>query len=338
MHRCIFARSVASMPINFLKTFSLGLLPLLGLVMISMGNPAHAYQTAETSHMSGPILGQYFNQPNSIPVDSTASNFPPTNTDSLFDANSPTLVPAIVVPPEWKIMVQSDQTISTPDTRRAGLMRKETRTSTTTSFLLFMFGLLLLAVDRQRFLQMSGAFVLPRLFEQFLRQQGNSLGSGWSIARVLYLFILIASCWVMYQYRMINTLEKLTLEGFQFLGFIGLTAFIFLTIHIILGMAFSQIEWTISHVQTTWVYFQCAIPIFLTAVLLLTTLPMKYLSGSMFLLTILLLSGWVYRCILGWLRAFHIKGVGLGFIIFYFCLFEFLPLLLFLKLTFVHLI
>ncbi|MEY4144291.1 MAG: hypothetical protein RLZZ335_143, partial [Bacteroidota bacterium] len=257
MHRCIFARSVASMPINFLKTFSLCLLLLLDLVMISMGNPARAYQTAETRRMSGPILGLYFNQLNSIAIDSTASNsttsnstasnFPPTNTDSLFLANSPALVPAIVVPPEWKIIVQSDQTISMPDTRRAGLMRKETMTSTTTSFLLFMFGLLLLAVDRQRFLQMSGAFVLPRLFEQFLRQQGNSLGSGWSIARVLYLFILIASCWVMYQYRLNNTLEKISLEGFQFLGLIGLTAFIFLTIHIILGMAFSQSEWTISH-------------------------------------------------------------------------------------------
>lgn len=338
MHRCIFARPVASMLINFIKTFSIGLLPLLGLVMTSMGNPARAYQTAEIRHMSGQGLGQYFNQPNSIPVDSTALNFPLAHTDSLFLAKSPTLVPAIVVPPEWKITVQSDQTIATPDTRRAGLMRKETRTSTTTSFLLFVFGLLLLAVDRQRYLLMSGAFVLPRLFEQFLRQQGNSLGSGWSIARVLYLFILIASCWVMYPYRMNNTLEKLTLEGLQFLGFFGLTAFIFLTIHIIVGVAFSQSEWTISHVQTTWVYFQCAIPIFLTAVLLLTTLPMKYLSGSMLLLTILLLSGWVYRCILGWLRAFHTKGVGLGFIIFYFCLFEFLPLLLFLKLTSVHLI
>jgi len=326
------------MPINFLKTFSLGLLPLLGLVMISMGNPARAYQTAETRHLSGLGLGQYINQTNSNTVDSTASVFPQAYTDSLFLANSPALVPAIVVPPEWKITVQSDQTFAKPDTRRAGLMRKETRTSTTTSFLLFVFGLLLLAVDRQRYLQMSGAFVLPRLFEQFLRQQGNSLGSGWSIARVLYLFILIASCWVMYPYRMNNTLERLTLEGIRFLGFIGLTAFIFLTIHIILGVAFSQSEWTISHVQTTWVYFQCAIPIFLTAVLLLTTLPMKYLSGSMLLLTILLLSGWVYRCILGWLRAFHTKGVGLGFIIFYFCLFEFLPLLLFLKLTSVHLI
>jgi len=257
--------------------------------------------------------------------------------DSREKKENPADAASTVVPPEWKHWIHSHQYIPKDSTQKEGYTREGKAGTATISFLLLTLGLLLIAADRQRFVLMVRAFLIPRLFEQILRQQSSSLGSGWAITRVVYFLILMASCTALYRYRMQQSPGLLTLDGFYIFGMIFLATSILLLVHLLVGLIFNQIEWTINHVQTTWVYLQCSVPILLFATLLTATLPTSQLIPTLCTTAALLMLGWIYRLILGWIRAFHNRAVGLGYIIFYFCTFEILPLLLLLKYATVYL-
>lgn len=256
--------------------------------------------------------------------------------DTLLSAANPPGVRDGVVPPQWQLWMQSYQFTPKPDTRRVGFAHSGNWISTTLSFLLFTLGMLLMAVDRQQTSNMFKAFLIPRLFDQFLRQKSKSHGSAWSIARVLYFFILISFGLAIYRHRLHLTNEAFGFEWLYFLGISCSTALLFGLIHLLLGVAFAQKEWTLLHIQTTWFFFQLAIPLLLAGLLLTATLSAKFLPISLAVITVFLVVAWLHRLILGWMRAFHLKGVGLGYIIFYFCGFEILPLLMFLKYVTVH--
>jgi hypothetical protein len=256
--------------------------------------------------------------------------------DSLKKINDPGNASSIVVPGEWQVWVHKYQYTPKDSTQKEGFVREGSAGTATISFLLLTFGLLLIAADRQRYVHMSRAFLHPRLFEQFLRQQSNSHGSGWAIARFVYFLILMATCIALYRYRMQLTAVPLTLDGLYIFGITFLVLSFFFLMLLLAGLIFDQIEWTINHVQTTWVYFQLTVPVLLFAILLAATLPTSQFIASLLTIAVLLILGWIYRLVLGWIRSFHTSTVGVGYIIFYFCTFELLPLVLLLKYVTIH--
>jgi len=243
-----------------------------------------------------------------------------------------------VVPKEWDRWANEYAYTSESNSRAEGAVRLDNGRAATYSFVLLIMGMMLLAADRHRFGLLARAFVQPRLFEQFLRQQGGVQSSGWSIARVFYFFMLFSIWIAIFRQRLEVTTDQLLLDWVQIFGAAVLLLSFLLLIHFLLGLVFDHSEWTSSHLRTTLVFVQFALPFLMIAVLLGATLPVRQVIPSMIIFSVLLFVGWSYRLILGWIRAAHAKGVGFGYIIFYFCLFEVLPILLALKYTTVHFI
>jgi hypothetical protein len=327
------------MPIKQFIWFVIHLFLVNGLVLNSWGSPVHDHQPSSTgAQIVGPNLERHIQQHDSILAIGTGSVVSLTRPDSLHFSVSAKATKMIVVPSQWRMWVQAYRHIPKTDSRRLGNPSQGNRTTTTAAFLIFMFGMLLLTVDWQQFVQMTRAFMFPRLFEQFLRHQSNRLGSGWSIVRVFFFFLLLATCLALHRFRLQATPENFAVDGFQIFCMTVSFVVSLLLIHFLLGVAFAHLEWTKNHLKTTLVFFQSGLPVLMIAVLLTASLPVSTMNGSMMVIAAILIMAWIYRLILGWVKSFHAKGVGLGYIIFYFCLFEFLPLIMLLKYAVDHLI
>jgi hypothetical protein len=338
-NRCIFTRFSVPMPIKQFIWFVIHLFMVNGLVLNSWGSSVHDHEPSTTGfRIVGPNPEPHLHQYDSNLTVVSGSFVNLTRPDSLHFSESAKATKMIVVPSQWRMWVQAYRHIPKTDSRRLGNPSQGNRATTTTAFLISMLGMFLLAVDWQRFVQMTRAFMFPRLFEQFLRQQSNRQGSGWSVARVFYSLFLLASCVALFRFRVQETTMDFAIDGFQIFCISVLILACLQFIHFLLGVAFAQTEWTYHHIKTNFVFFQCSLPVLLIAVVLTASLPMRMMIGSMMVTAALLLLGWIYRLILGWIKSLNAKGVGLGYIIFYFCLFEFLPLILLLKYAADHLI
>lgn len=261
---------------------------------------------------------------NGLP-DSTGARVAPRRFVS--DLDSMEIIPAALN--DWLKMTADipteEESAPAPAIARPGLFNKFTF-----AFLLLILGMFVIAADRDQFRLLVQAYLKPRLFEQYLRQQ-RSPWTGWSWVRIFFFFVLL-SAWIS-----LLSLQSTWMANPSVLGWVKLLALLTLgfsllfAIHFLMGVAFNHLEWVIGHIGASLTFLQVGVPVAMVAVFLAGTLPTRLGLPIQAGLAVVLALAWHYRLILGWNRALQTKGMGLGYIILYFCLLEILPFLLLLK-------